>query len=111
MFVRAKTRDDKIYLMIVENKRVGARTEQTVLHSLGRLDKLLEGGGLDALIVSLTRFSEKLAVLGAVGRGDALTAVTRRFGPALVFERLWRELGVGDVIRELSLIFDSWRRR
>jgi transposase len=102
MFVRTKTRDDKIYLMIVENKRVGARTEQTVLHSLGRLDKLLEGGGLDALIASLARFSEKLAVLGAVGRGDALTAVTRRIGPALVFERLWRELGVGDVIRELS---------
>lgn len=102
MFVRTKTRDDKTYLMIVENKRVGARTEQTVLHSLGRLDKLLEGGGLDALIASLTRFSDKLAVLGAVGRGDALTAVTRRIGPALIFERLWRELGIGEVIRELS---------
>jgi len=102
MFVRAKTRDDKTYLMIVENKRVGSRTEQTVLHSLGRLDKLLESGGLDALITSLTRFSEKLAVLGALGRSEALTATTRRIGPALIFERLWRELGVGDVIRELS---------
>jgi transposase len=102
MFVRTKTRDDKTYLMIVENKRVGARTEQTVLHSLGRLDKLQQSGQLDALIASLARFSEKLAVLGAVGRGDALTAVTRRSGPALIFERLWRELGVGGVIRELA---------
>jgi hypothetical protein len=63
MFVRTKTRDDKTYLMIVENKRVGARTEQTVLHSLGRLDKLQQSGQLDALIASLARFSEKLAVL------------------------------------------------
>jgi len=102
MFVRAKNRDDKTYLMIVENKRVGGRTVQTVRHSLGRLDQLLESGGLDALIASLSRFSEKLAVLGAVERGDTITAITRRIGPALIFERLWRELGVGDVIRELS---------
>jgi hypothetical protein len=102
MFVRTKKRDDKTYLMIVENKRVGKRTEQTVLHSLGRLDKLLESGGLDTLLTSLGRFSEKLAVLGAVERGETLTAITRRIGPALIFERLWRELGVGEVIRELA---------
>ena len=102
MFVRTKKRDDKTYLMIVENKRDGARTVQTVLHSLGRLDQLLENGELDALLTSLSRFSEKLSVLGAAQQGDALTAITRRIGPALIFERLWRELGVGDVIRELS---------
>jgi len=102
MFVRTKKRGDKTYMMIVENRRVGARTEQTVLHSLGRLDKLLEGGGLDALIASLARFSEKLAVLGAMGRGDSLSATTRRIGPALIFERLWRELGVGEVLRDLA---------
>ena len=102
MFVRTKKRDDKTYLMIVENKRVGKRTEQTVLHSLGRLDKLLESGGLDALLASPGRFSEKLAVLGAVERGDPLSASTRRIGPALIFERLWRELGIGEVIRGLA---------
>jgi len=102
MFVRTKKRDDRTYLMIVENKRVGGRTTQAVLHSLGRLDLLQESGQLDALLASLGRFSEKLAVLGAVERGDTITAITRRIGPALIFERLWRELGVGDVIRELS---------
>jgi len=102
MFVRAKKRDDKTYLMIVENKRVGRRIEQTVLHSLGRLDKLLESGQLDALLTSLGRFSEKLAVLGAHERGETLTARTRRIGPALIFERLWRELGVDEVLRELA---------
>ena len=102
MFVRTKKRDDKTYLMIVESKRVGARIEQITLASLGRLDKLLQSGQLDALMTSLGRFSEKLAVLGAHERGETLTAITRRIGPALVFERLWRELGVGGVIRELA---------
>ena len=102
MFVRSKKRDDKIYLLIVESKRVGKRIEQITLASLGRLDKLQQSGQLDALLTSLGRFSEKLAVLGAHERGETLTARTRRIGPALIFERLWRELGVDEVIRELS---------
>lgn len=102
MFVRAKSRGDKTYLMIVENKRVGDRVEQRVLASLGRLDKLQQSGALDALIVSLGRFSERLAVLGAHERGESLSAVTRRIGPALVFGRLWRELGIDEVLRDLS---------
>jgi len=59
----------------------------------------VQSGQLDALLTSLGRFSEKLAVLGAHERGETLTAITRRIGPALIFERLWRELGVGGVIR------------
>jgi hypothetical protein len=102
MFVRTKKRDDKTYLMIVESKRVGSRIEQITLASLGRLDKLQENGQLDGLLASLGRFSKKLAVLGAHERGETLTAVTRRIGPALIFERLWRELGVGEVITELA---------
>jgi hypothetical protein len=102
MFVRTKKRDDKTYLLIVESKRVGNRIEQVTLGSLGRLDKLLSTGQLDALLASLGRFSEKLAVLGAHQRGETLTARTRRIGPALIFERLWRELDVDQVIGELS---------
>jgi transposase len=102
MFVRTKKRDDKTYLMIVENKRVDGRTRQTVLHSLGRLDQLQESGQLDALLASLGRFSEKLAVLGAMDRGEGLTTRTRRIGPGLVFERLWRELEIDRVLQELS---------
>ena len=37
MFVRAKKRDDKTYLLIVESKRVGKRIEQITLASLGGL--------------------------------------------------------------------------
>ena len=102
MFVRVKKRDDKQYLMIVESRRIGARIEQVTVASLGRLDKLQESGQLDALLTSLARFSEKLCVLGAHERGESITARARRIGPALIFGRLWRELGIGQVIRDLA---------
>ena len=102
MFVRTKKRDDKTYLLIVESKRVGKRIEQITVAPLGRLDKLQQSGQLDALLVSLGRFSEKLAVLGAHERGETLTARSCRIGPALIFERLWHELGVDEVIRECA---------
>jgi len=101
MFVRAKKRGDRTYLMIVENQRVNGKVRQRVLHSLGRLDVLQETGQLDALLLSAQRFSEKLAVLGAHERGESVTTRTTRIGPALVFERLWRGLKLDQVIRQL----------
>jgi hypothetical protein len=102
MFVRIKKRDDKQYLMIVESRRTGAHIEQVTVASLGRLDKLQESGQLDGLLTSLSRFSEKLCVLSAHERGESVTARARRTGPALIFGRLWRELGIGQVIRDLA---------
>ena len=101
MFVRAKKRGPWTYLMVVENQWVDGRVRQTVLHSLGRLDVMMATGKLDGLIVSATRFSERLAVLGAHKRGETLTTRKRQIGPALVFERLWRELGIERVLSEL----------
>jgi transposase len=101
MFVRAKKRGDRTYLMIVENERVNGKVKQRVLHSLGRLDVLQETGQLDALLVSAQRFSKKLAVLGAHERGESITTRTTRIGPALVFERLWRVLKIDKVLRRL----------
>jgi len=102
MFVRIKKRGDKQYLMIVESRRDGARIEQITVASLGRLDRLQQSGQLDALLTSLGRFSEKLSVLGAHERGESLTARSRHLGPGLIFGRLWRDLRVGEVIRELA---------
>ena len=63
MFVRSKKRAKYTYLMIVENKRVGGKVRQSILHSLGRLDILQKTGKLDGLLSSASHFSEKLAVL------------------------------------------------
>jgi transposase len=101
MFVRAKKRGDRTYLMIVENERVNGKVKQRVLHALGRLDVLQERGQLDALLLSAQRFSEKLAVLGAHQRGESIITRTMRIGPALVFARLWRDLKLDQVLGKL----------
>jgi hypothetical protein len=40
MFFRIKPSGDRRYLQIVENSRDGARTRQSVLATLGRVDEL-----------------------------------------------------------------------
>lgn len=101
MFVRTKKRGKRTYLMIVENRRVNGKIEQKVLHRLGRLDILQQTGQLDGVLASLGRFSEKLAVLGAHQRGQSVTTRTQKIGPTLVFERLWRQLGIDRVLKGL----------
>jgi transposase len=101
MFVRTQTNGSRTYLLVVENRRVNGRIQQQVLHRLGRLDKLLESGRLDALLVSLGRFSEKYAVIGAHLNGDSLAVRTTKIGPPLLFERLWHQLGLDRLLADL----------
>ena len=102
MFVRTKKRDNRIYLQIVENQRVGKKVKQTVLFNLGRLDLLQETGKLDDLMASMQRFSEKIALITACANQDISSSYTRKIGPSLLFERLWQELGVGSVIQNAA---------
>ena len=102
MFIRTQTNANRTYLLLVENQRVNGRIQQRVLARLGRLDELRASGELDRLLASLGRFSEKLAVLGAYAEGDSLTVGARIIGPALIFERLWQELGIDRVLAELA---------
>ncbi|MDP7638363.1 MAG: hypothetical protein QGG73_01400 [Candidatus Hydrogenedentes bacterium] len=101
MFVRAKKRGNRTYLMIVKNERVNGKVKQTVLHSLGRLDVLQKNGELDALLMSAQRFSEQSAVLNAHAQGESITTRTYAVGPSLVFEKLWKKLDVGACLSEL----------
>ena len=87
--------------MIVDNERIGGKVKQRVLFRLGRLDELVASGKLDALVQSLGRFSEKLAILGAHARGDSIAARSVRIGPGLVFQRLWQACSIGQVLTAL----------
>ena len=102
MFIRTQTNGDRTYLLLVENERVDGHIKQRVLHRLGRLDELRASGELDRLLASLGRFSEKYAVLGAHANGESVTTRTQTIGPALIFDRLWQETGIGEVVRELA---------
>ena len=102
MFVRTQTNGDRTYLLVVENERVNGRIKQRVLQRLGRLDELRASGRLDALLASLGRFSEKYTVLGAHVDGQSITTRTHSIGPALIFERLWAESGIAEVLSGLA---------
>ena len=101
MFVRTQTNGSRTYLLIVDNERVDGKVKQRVLLRLGRLDELLATGKLDALIRSLGRFSEKLAILGAHAAGEGIVTRSSRIGPALIFQRLWQTCSIGQALHVL----------
>ncbi len=99
MFARVKKSGKHQYLQIVENRKVEGRVTQRVIATLGRMDQLQERDRIETLIRSLSRFSEKVLLILS-GRSD-VAALAKKVGPALIFERLWRELGIKKVIRGL----------
>ena len=56
MFVRVKNVGTYRYLQIAENRREGKRVKQTIIATLGRLDKLAASGAIDQLLRSAARF-------------------------------------------------------
>src|SRR5512144_931777 len=101
MFFRTKTSGPRSYLQIVENRWVDGRPRQRVIATLGRLDQLQQTGQLDALLVSGARLAQSVLLLSAHAKGQLPTITTLRIGPALIFERLWRETGCQRVIEQL----------
>jgi hypothetical protein len=103
MFVRTKVfknRDGstRTYLQIVKGERVGGKVRQVVVANLGRLEDLREGG-LDRLIEGLARFSRYQWVKDKALKPEAERA--KAWGPALIFGRLWGELGLPVILERL----------
>ncbi|MFH1603521.1 MAG: IS1634 family transposase [Pseudomonadota bacterium] len=102
MFLRTQRNLNRTYLLLVESYRAQGRMKQRVLFRLGRLDQLRASGELDGLLLALGRFSEKFAVLGAHAEGQSVSTRARSIGAALIFERLWRDCGIGVLIEQLA---------
>ena len=98
MCFRTKTSGTRSYLQIVENRGQDGRPRQRVIATLGRLDPLQQSGQLDALLVSGARLAQSVLLLAAHAQGPLPTITTRRLGPALIFQRLWKETGCQRVI-------------
>ena len=101
MFPRVKTTGKYRYLQIVENQRVNGKHTQRVIATLGRLDELTASGQLDELTCRLAKFCTKARVIQAHREGSIEATAVQRLGPVLVFERLWKTLGVDKVIHRL----------
>jgi transposase len=97
MFARIKKSGLHQYLQIVENRRDGKKTVQRVIATLGRMDQLCAKGDIETLVHSISRFSEKV-LLVLSGRSD-VRASAKKIGPALIFDRLWNELGISRIIK------------
>src|ERR1700758_554585 len=102
MFFRRKLSGRIEYLQIVKNDRVDGRPRQSVVAIPGRVDELAQDGTLERLLRSVARFAHSAVVLTAYEKGEATAIATRQLGPALVFERLWREAGCKQVISTLA---------
>jgi hypothetical protein len=101
MYARVKKTEGREYLQIVESRRVGDRVTQRLVASLGRVEELRKGGQIDAILASLAKYSEKMAVLGAHERGEIPPAKTTKIGPPLLFGRVWDRLGIQRVLDSL----------
>jgi len=99
MFARIKKSGRHQYLQIVENRKIKGKVVQRVLVTLGRMDQLQGKERIETLIRSLSRFSEKVLLILS-GHSD-VSASARKIGPALIFERRWKELGIKKVIQNL----------
>jgi hypothetical protein len=99
MFARVKKSGRYEYLQLVENSKIGGKVRQRVISTIGRIDQLQAKGSVETIIRSLSRFSEK-TLLVLSGKVD-VKAHAVKLGPALIFERLWKELGLPSIINGL----------
>jgi hypothetical protein len=106
MFIRRKRSVQESreyeYLQVVESVREGERVRQRVIGTLGRADKVLASGKIDALIQSLAKYSRRLRVVEANRKPDIEALSSCEWGPALVFGRLWQNQGIDGLIKKLS---------
>jgi len=111
MFARVKKSGKYQYLQIVENHKEGKKVVQRVIATIGRLDRLQARGRVETLIRSLSKYSEKVLLI--LSEKSNLTASGKKIGPALIFERLWKETGIKKalkyVLAERKFAFDVER--
>jgi hypothetical protein len=117
MFVRVKrvrtNGRDYRYLQVVETRRAKGRVTQHIVANFGRLDEVVGSGDLDRVIEGLVAHSKTLELVQRY-RGGTLQATSDQvWGPVLIFERLWEELGLPELLRRLvrrrRLAFDFER--
>src|SRR3974377_2226086 len=99
MFARDKRIGPYTYVYLVENVRENGRTKQRIIANLGRREVVVARGDLDRRARSVARLAQRSMVLSLVEGEAPPNVVCRRIGPALLFERLWQEVGCRAVFK------------
>src|SRR6201997_2902393 len=102
MFARDKRIGPYTYVYLVENVREEGRTKQRIIANLGRKEVVVARGDLDRLARSVVQLAQRSMVLSLVEGEAPPNARCQRIGPALLFERLWHEVGCRAVLEELA---------
>src|SRR5580704_9404492 len=102
MFARDKRIGPYTYVYLVENVREDGRTKQRIIANLGRKEVVVARGDLDRLARSVVRLAQRSMVLSLVEGEAPPNARCQRIGPAMLFERLWHEVGCRAVLEELA---------
>ena len=90
------------YLHIVQNYREQGRVRQRIIGSLGRLENLQASGDLERVIAGLVEHCPSVKIVKAAETGTLEVVADKLWGPVLVFDRLWEELGLKDLLVSLS---------
>lgn len=98
VFIRVKRSGRREYLQVAETYREDGHVRQRVIATLGRLDHLQASGNIDGIVRSLARFADKVRIIEGHRSGRLRGGRVVRIGPALVTEKLWKELGIDRVI-------------
>jgi hypothetical protein len=101
MFFRVKPARGYRYLQIARSVRCGKTVRQEIIATLGRLDVLEASGQLERLLRSGLRYCQQIKVLDAHRTGETKPVAIYKIGPDLVFARLWKKLGLAEIITGL----------
>src|SRR5580693_4459812 len=89
-------------LIRATRSREDGRTKQRIIANLGRKEVVVARGDLDRLARSVVRLAQRSMVLSLVEGEAPPNARCQRIGPALLFERVWHEVGCRAVLEELA---------
>jgi transposase len=98
MHVVEKSARGHRYLYLAESVREGGRVRQRLIQPLGRKDHLLASGQLERLLESVGRHCERGLALTQINSGEL---ASKRIGGPLLFGRLWKRLGIGEVLEDV----------
>src|SRR6201994_2992277 len=101
MFVRQKRIGRYVYVYLVETVREDGQIKQRIIRNLGRKEDVERRGDLDRLVRSAARLAQRSMILSLMDEGSVPAISCKRIGPPLLFERLWRDSGCGEVLHEL----------
>ena len=101
MFVLQKRIGRYVYVYLVETVREDGHIKQRIIRNLGRKEDVERRGDLDRLVRSAARLAQRSMILSLMDEGSVPALNCKRIGPPLLFERLWRDSGCGEVLHEL----------